>query len=169
MKTTQRRERSCGSCTLCCKVMSIAEIGKPQGTWCTHCRPGKGCVIYERRPTECRSFNCAWLLDDRLGPEWKPDRSKMVVTMARDGNGLEIRCDPKFPQAWRREPYRTRIGEWSAGAARDNGSVVILVGDRITLISPEGEFPLGVFGEDDRIVREYSGGRLVNARLTKAP
>jgi hypothetical protein len=160
--------RSCGSCTLCCKVMSIAEIGKPHGAWCTHCRPGRGCIVYEKRPRECRTFNCAWLMDERLAPEWKPDRSKLVVTIAHDGNGIEIRCDPKFPQAWRQEPYRTRIREWSEGAERDGGSVVVLVGDRITLITPAGEFYLGVFSEDDVIVRDYSEGRLVGARLAKS-
>ena len=91
----------------------------------------------------------------------------MVLTIARDGNGLEIRCDPKFPHAWRQEPYRARILEWAEGAKRDNGSVVVLVGDRMTLISPEGEFYLGPFSEGATIVREYSGGRLINAHLQK--
>ena len=90
-----------------------------------------------------------------------------MVTIARDGRGIEIRCDPRFPQAWRQEPYRTQIAEWSEGAQRDNGSVLILVGDRLTLISPDREFYLGVVSEDDTIIREYAEGRLVNARLSK--
>lgn len=133
-----------------------------------NCQPRSGCNVYEHRPIECRTFNCVWLVDDRLGPEWKPDSSRLVVTIPPSGNGIEIRCDPGFPHAWRQQPFRNRIGEWAEGAIRDNGSVVILVGDRITLIAPEGEFYLGVFAEDDTIVREYSNGRLVGARLTKA-
>ena len=26
--------RACGGCSLCCKVMVIAELAKPAGTWC---------------------------------------------------------------------------------------------------------------------------------------
>jgi hypothetical protein len=38
--------RKCGSCTLCCKVMSITELQKPGGTWYKPCLPpGKGSVL----------------------------------------------------------------------------------------------------------------------------
>ena len=43
-------ERTCGDCTLCCKVMAIEELAKPVGTWCPHCKPGRGCRIYPDRP-----------------------------------------------------------------------------------------------------------------------
>ena len=147
--------------------MSIAELNKLAGVWCGHCQPTTGCSIYGKRPAECRTFNCVWLVDERLGPEWKPDRSKLVVTIARDGNGIEVRCDPKFPNAWRQEPYRTQIAKWSEGAQLDNGSVVVLASDRLTLVSPDGEFYLGPVSEGDTIVREYAEGRLVKARLNK--
>src|SRR5258708_27094970 len=42
--------RECGSCTLCCKVYNIPEIGKAAGKWCKHCTPGKGC--YPREPSQ---------------------------------------------------------------------------------------------------------------------
>jgi hypothetical protein len=45
-------ERSCGDCTLCCKVMAVEALGKPAGSWCSHCKPGRGCLIYETRPEE---------------------------------------------------------------------------------------------------------------------
>jgi hypothetical protein len=38
----------------------------------------------------------------------------------------------------------------------------------LTVIGPEGEFPLGEFSDGDRIFREFSGGRLVNVRVLKA-
>jgi hypothetical protein len=41
------------------------------------------------------------------------------------------------------------------------------VGDRLTLVSPDREFYLGVVSEGDTIVREYAEGHLVNARLSK--
>jgi hypothetical protein len=146
--------------------MGIAELKKPMGKWCPHCIPGVACKIYQSRPGECRAFNCMWLLDARLGPEWKPDRSKLVVTNGRDGTGLEIRCDPGFPQAWRKEPYHSQILEW-AEAAKPHG-VIVCVTNRVTMVAPEGEFPLGEVADDDQIVREFSGDRLVSVRLSKA-
>ena len=37
--------RQCGTCTLCCKLLGIKEINKPDWTWRTHCKPGRGCEI----------------------------------------------------------------------------------------------------------------------------
>src|SRR4051794_24207443 len=39
--------RSCGTCTLCCKVVGVLEIDKPGGVWCRHCVSGKHCAIYD--------------------------------------------------------------------------------------------------------------------------
>src|SRR5215471_13133974 len=102
------RGRSCGSCTLCCKVLGVPALDKPKGAWCTHCEKGVGCRIYERRPDACRSFLCGWLINPRFDAEWKPERSKIVIAVAPDGNGLVFHCDPGFPQAWRKEPYVRR-------------------------------------------------------------
>ena len=55
--------RACGDCTLCCKVMAIEELAKPAGQWCRHCKPGRGCLIYDSRPAECSAFDCLWLID----------------------------------------------------------------------------------------------------------
>ena len=52
---------NCGSCTACCRVYSIKELGKPAGTWCQHCAVGKGCKVYAERPKPCVEFTCAWL------------------------------------------------------------------------------------------------------------
>ena len=50
----------CGACTACCTVLGIAELKKPAHTACAHQCP-KGCSIYEKRPTECRTYRCLWL------------------------------------------------------------------------------------------------------------
>jgi hypothetical protein len=160
--------RRCGSCTLCCKVLAITELQKPRGTWCPDCSPGKGCNIYETRPAECRSFMCGWLTDPMLGPEWKPDRSKIVLTLARDGNGIEVRCDPGFPNAWRRDPYHGTILQWCAVARAHGDIVIVCVGAKMTIIAPEGEFPLGEVRDDDRIVPKFSGRKLVGVSVVKA-
>src|SRR5215831_7728616 len=71
--------RSCGDCSLCCKVMGIAALDKPEGVWCGHFARGVGCAIYADRPQECRAFVCQWLVNANFGPEWKPNKCKMVL------------------------------------------------------------------------------------------
>ena len=53
----QRERRTCGTCTLCCRVLAVVDIGKPAGAPCAHCAEGKGCRIYDSRPQECRLFS----------------------------------------------------------------------------------------------------------------
>ncbi len=102
--------RSCEACTLCCKVMAIdePELKKPKGEWCKHCKPGKGCGIYESRPPLCQAFACAWLVDPSLGPEWYPKRCKMVLHVtgnASAGGRFDVNVDASYPNAWREAPY----------------------------------------------------------------
>jgi hypothetical protein len=48
------------------------------------------------------------------------------------------------------------------------GIVVVYVGKIGTLITPDGEFPLGEVTSEHRIVRELSGGRLVRAYVERS-
>jgi len=157
--------RECGECTLCCKVLALEEPAKPASSWCPHCKPGHGCRIYANRPAECRAFSCLWLVNDLLDQHWKPSKSRLVLTTSEDG--IEVRCDPGFPDAWRKEPFRSEIQQWAVfGEARDL-TVIVIIGDRIILIAPDREFDLGIVQPDERIVRELEGTRLVNVRLEK--
>ncbi len=158
--------RTCGDCTLCCKVMAIEELAKPAGRWCGHCNPGHGCRVYDSRPAECRAFNCLWLIDERFGAHWKPNKSKLVVTTSQDG--LEIRADPGFAGAWRVEPFHSEIRNLAASGETHDVSVLVISGERMILVAPNGEFDLGVVGTDERIVREYEGNRVVGATVVKA-
>src|SRR5215475_5296431 len=72
--------RACGECSACCKLLAVPEINKPPHQWCKHCRPGRGgCLIYDRRPTICRVFACAWLIDENVPDHWFPKRARMVM------------------------------------------------------------------------------------------
>jgi hypothetical protein len=104
-------------------------------------------------------------VNDRFSAEWKPERSKIVITVARDGNGLDCQCDPEFPQAWRKEPYYSQILSLADIAGLHDGIISVCVGRKMTIVTREREFPLGEVGSDDKIIREYSGKRLVGARL----
>lgn len=146
--------RECGSCTLCCKLMRVKELEKPPGSWCAHCRPGRGCGIYEARPQECRVFLCDWLTHAELGPEWRPDKSKMILMRAA-GARIVVKCDPGFPQAWRKEPYRTLLMRWSAQAGPRGGEVIVTVGHEMTVLANGHELRVGAVGEQDAFSIDY--------------
>jgi hypothetical protein len=158
--------KACGDCTLCCKVMAIEALAKPVSSWCRHCKPGRGCQIYPDRPAECRTFSCLWLVNDQLEPHWKPNKSKLVLTTSEDG--IEVRCDPGFPDAWRKEPFRSEIHQWAVSGATQDMTVVVIVGQKMILVAPDREFDLGIVRPDERIVRELEGTRVVNATVVKA-
>ncbi|MBR0858858.1 hypothetical protein [Bradyrhizobium liaoningense] len=162
---TSSAKRSCGDCTLCCKVMAIEALAKPVNAWCLHCRPGRGCMIYTARPAECAAFACLWLASDLLDERWKPNRSKLVLTTSEDG--IEVRCDPGFPNAWRREPYASEIRAWAVEGESSNMTVVVIVDQRMILVTPDREFDLGIVGPDERIVRELEGTKVVGASVLK--
>ena len=166
MTAAARSEKSCGECTLCCKVMAIETLEKQAGAWCRHCRPGHGCQIHPERPAECRDFGCLWLTDARLGSEWKPGKSKLVLTTSEDG--IEVRCDPGFPEAWRKEPYHSQIRRWAASGEARDVTVLVVINERMILLTAEQEFDLGIVRPDQRIVREIEGTRVVGATLAEA-
>ena len=97
--------RSCGTCTLCCRVLEVKEISKPKDQWCQHCKPDKGCEIYETRPKECQDFSCLWL----GAPEpWhtalegmKPNRVKFVLAWHDANQVLQVHADPGYPDKWK--------------------------------------------------------------------
>jgi hypothetical protein len=92
--------KTCGSCTKCCKVMSVPELNKPGGVYCTHCDLDKGCKIYSGRPQSCRRFICGWLMDPNMGLDLKPDKCHVVFYQlnAQDIIGIS---DADHPDAWR--------------------------------------------------------------------
>jgi hypothetical protein len=146
--------------------MAIEELAKPAGAWCPHCKPGRGCLSYAERPTECRAFNCLWLVDEQLEHHWKPNRSKLVLTTSEDG--IEIRCDPGFPDAWRKEPFQREIRQWAVSGETLDVTVVVVTGQKLILVTPDREFDFGIVQPDERIVRELEGTRVVNATVVKA-
>ena len=103
-------KRECGSCTLCCRLVPVKEIGKKASTRCPHQRHGKGCAIYADRPLSCRLWNCGWLQGAAVS---RPDRTGYVLDpfpdvllMGAPGQEkpsltTQVWCDPKRRDAWR--------------------------------------------------------------------
>ncbi|NNM75203.1 hypothetical protein [Enterovirga aerilata] len=109
LHAAQPRGRECGSCTLCCKTMSVREIEKPNNVWCRHVRNHTSCEIYETRPHSCRVFNCLWLRG--VGTDaMRPDRSRVVLVEAEDEaggpKGVAAILDPSRPLAWQEPQMR---------------------------------------------------------------
>lgn len=88
--------RPCGSCTLCCKVMGVVALDKPEGQRCPRCAWRRGCLDYASRPEECRTFNCQWRLG-HVPAAKRPDRIHAVVHKTTDLQHLVILEDPDHP------------------------------------------------------------------------
>lgn len=146
--------RECGGCTLCCRVMGIAELNKPAGAPCPNCHPGRACRIYESRPGECRTFHCAWLLDDSLDERWKPSEARFVLVRDAERKKLIAHVDPHRPDAWRRAPYHAQFLAWAKQAAPLGRQVIIGIGERRIALLPDREVDLGMVGAEDFIVTQ---------------
>jgi hypothetical protein len=74
--------RDCGGCTVCCTALPVDEpaLRKQANVDCPQCDVGGGCRVYDRRPQTCREFFCGWRALPKLGDEWRPDRSGVMVT-----------------------------------------------------------------------------------------
>jgi hypothetical protein len=150
--------RRCGTCTLCCKVMTIEELRKPNGQWCPHCVKGRGCAIYSDRPNECVRFQCGYLLSPVLGEHWLPARSKLVVAFKPDAKELVVHVDPGVPNAWRAEPYYSEIRAMAGHADGKAYTIFVQIGRRMIAVFTDREVDLGVVAGDEVIaIHEVTG------------
>lgn len=149
--------RACGSCTLCCKLFPVPPLEKAAGRWCPHVAQGRGCGIHETRPQVCRDFDCQWLLNDDLGPEWKPERSKFVLSIYPGSNSLAVTVDPAFPAAWREPQFLPMLRRFAQAALAQGDQVLVFVGENVTAVLPDREKDLGRIGPGERIVSLKNG------------
>lgn len=86
--------RTCGGCTLCCKLVPVVEMrhGEPSflkvaNQKCPHQKFGKGCLIYNdyaRKPVACGTWSCRWLSGKDTEDLPRPDRCGYVIDEAPD-------------------------------------------------------------------------------------
>jgi hypothetical protein len=148
--------KSCGSCTMCCKVLHIAALNKQHGVWCPHVKPGKGCGIYETRPHECRKFHCGYL-SSNLFEDWFPARSKIVL-MADATGGITAVVDQSRPDAWREQPFYRQLKAWARELLPAGKYVVVRIGKRAVAVLPDQDFDLGAMEMDEPLVIESAPG-----------
>ncbi len=145
--------RSCGSCSLCCKVMRIDELDKPMGAWCRHFKAGVGCGIHGSHPQPCRVFQCMWLISPTMPDQVRPDRSKVVITLEDGGAHIIARADPADPGAWRREPIHGQLRRWATDSWFKGRTIWAMVDRRTWLIAPDRDIDLGE--TDDHAITTY--------------
>jgi hypothetical protein len=156
--------RTCGTCTLCCKLFNIPDVPKPAGKWCQHCQPGKGCKIYDNRPETCRKFFCGWMVSPGLGPEWKPERSKLIMQLLVVGDVFWVNAyvDEAYPAAWQRADIYKRLKQIAAGnpPVGDKLKVVVRVqiGRRHIIVLPDRDVDVGFVGDDEELTVSARNG-----------
>ena len=121
--------RSCGTCTLCCRLPDIDLFDKPANVWCRHCVAGEGCSIYADRPSVCRDFLCLWMTEESLSEAWEPSRSHMMVY--RQGPQVTVLVDPDHPDIWCSEPYHAQLRAWAEEAEATGGYVIVFRQDDV--------------------------------------
>ena len=146
--------RSCGACSLCCKLLGIAALDKPQGQWCVHVADGDGCTIHDRSPDECRRFFCSWIMTPALDDDWRPDRCGLVL-WTNQSNRVVVDVDAETPDAWRIEPYYSQFKTWSDRSEAGSLEILVRVQGRMIVIFPEADIDLGLHDKTDGVASGY--------------
>lgn len=114
--------RTCGECSLCCKLFRVDELSKPSWSWCRHCKKDGGCAIYSKgRPDVCKDFRCHWLRDLNIPDHLRPDKIHMYAQSGGD-KIVKIMVDDAHPEALESEGARELIEGY-----RQMGNHVLLV------------------------------------------
>lgn len=151
-------EKSCGTCSMCCKHLFIVELAKPAGEWCSHVVRGGGCGIYDTRPTPCREFLCNWRLNPGLDDSWRPDKAGFLLWTVSERVMLVV-VEPSKPDAWKRRPYYAQLKDWSKTALTGVGTVVVKVRNATTVVLPHADISIGdVVVSDEIAVRQQIQG-----------
>lgn len=107
--------RSCGPCSLCCRVLRVDEIGKLGGARCLHQRAAGGCGIHPTRPAICRAYRCLWLSGGLREPD-RPDRLGAVLDLVNEGAGPWLAVRQAEPGALERSERLREIAEEFRGS-----------------------------------------------------
>jgi len=85
-----------------------------------------------------------------MGPEWKPDKCKMVLDARQDW--LVVHVDPAANRPWEQEPYFSYLTEVAGRNIARGASVLVMERGRTIIILPDRGVDLGVVAPEDRIV-----------------
>lgn len=148
---------------MCCKLPLIPVLEKPAGQWCVNCTIGVGCTIYDERPQMCRDFFCQWIENPSMADYWKPEISKIIMTVFPGTGFLYAQVDPARPDAWKTPKLLADLQRWAGQLLANRRHVVVFVNDDATLIMPDQSVPLGRMrpGEGFVVRTTYKNGKAV--------
>lgn len=144
-------DRSCGTCTLCCKVQGIQALQKPPGKMCPNCVAGQGCTIYASRPRECATFYCAWRVWPALGQHWFPADSRLMVIVSPESRHVLVTADSDRPDAWTQAPYYSEIKSMARDMVPHGFKIAVQARGELIFILPERDINLGVVADDETV------------------
>lgn len=121
-----KMSRSCGGCVKCCHTMGVKELNKPINVWCPSCTIGSGCQIYAIRPQSCQDFSCLWLQDEEMPEEYRPDRSKVVLSLNSNQSAIVAYLAPEYEASL----PASAIGRFLRRVADDTMPVILCIGDK---------------------------------------
>ena len=99
-------------------------------------------AIYDERTPVCHDFACEWLINPKVGDEWQPLRSKIVIYITEEGGDffLVFVVDPGIPKRLREASYYQSIKAAAlSGLRSETGTylqTLVVIGERRWLILP---------------------------------
>lgn len=129
---------SCGSCSLCCTLLGVPDIGKAPRMRCWNTTVHGGCKVHGvDKPQACVQFSCLWLSSqEREAPmprHLRPDQCHVVLGPQdrADDTLLYVQVDPAHPTAWKAGEIGAYIQD------------LLDKGARLEVIVDEDRLPLG--------------------------
>lgn len=164
-------QKTCGTCSICCKIVAVAELNKPAHQWCVHNVPRKGCGIWGKHPDACKVWQCGWILMPHLDERWKPEKCGFIIRTRFQIQQLVIDVEPSKPNAWRQEPFFSEIHRWARNAPATGQQIVVCIGRRQIVIFPEEDIDVGELpvGEEAAQAYETTGELIRPVVLIRAP
>ncbi|WP_201724339.1 hypothetical protein [Bradyrhizobium centrolobii] len=84
-----------------------------------------------------------------MSMQWKPDQSKMVLTVHPQTNNIHLVVDPGLPSAWSRQPYHGQLRLLSKNNMPKGHLVVVFVNELATLVLPGQDVQLGALTREE--------------------
>jgi len=155
MENSIKSIRSCGDCTMCCKVLEVNSMNKGQFQWCPECDIGHGCRIYDNRPAECANFQCLWLYDPDLGPHFCPNKCHFVMYFHASGYFI-VDCDNHVRGVHNNSKYMDLFKRMASKLEPRGRCTVVCYGAHMVAITPGETYDLGPTRHSHRIRAEWN-------------
>lgn len=93
-------KKECGGCTVCCELLPVPQLQKPESTLCGHCEAKVGCRIHSIRPKVCRTFDCVYIHNEDMDLKLRPDNCKVMFEKVTNDLYLALEL-PRDVGSWK--------------------------------------------------------------------